>query len=248
MRLKIELISTSNIILSVGYNEHIQALIYNLLDTVDADWLHESGFTFEKRSFKLFAFSWILEKGLYDKRNKLFTFPQKVSFFISSPVDWILSQIAINLIHNNNMCLKLGTNTVQPYSIEVMTQPLITTDNILVRALTPVEVHSTLLKADGAKKTYYYAPLEAEFSDLVNQNLKKKWQALYNNDCPYNIKITAKRPQSCHEKIIIFKDTVIKGWKGHFRLSGEPEFLQFALDAGLGSRNSQGFGMTEVIL
>jgi CRISPR-associated endoribonuclease Cas6 len=32
-----------------------------------------------------------------------------------------------------------------------------------------------------------------------------------------------------------------------FELSGEKELLQFALDVGLGDRNSQGYGMVEVI-
>jgi CRISPR/Cas system endoribonuclease Cas6 (RAMP superfamily) len=34
---------------------------------------------------------------------------------------------------------------------------------------------------------------------------------------------------------------------GYFWLEGEPEFLQFALAAGLGSRNSGGFGFIEKV-
>ncbi len=49
------------------------------------------------------------------------------------------------------------------------------------------------------------------------------------------------------EKIRIFKGTVTKGWTGHFWLEGEPEFLQFAMAAGLGSRNSGGFGFIEKV-
>ena len=41
--------------------------------------------------------------------------------------------------------------------------------------------------------------------------------------------------------------TVIKRWKGRFKVKGHPEFLAFAYDAGLGSRNSQGFGMVNVV-
>jgi len=42
------------------------------------------------------------------------------------------------------------------------------------------------------------------------------------------------------------RKTFIKGWVGRYKLSGETEFLQFALEAGLGGRNPQGFGMIEV--
>ncbi len=34
---------------------------------------------------------------------------------------------------------------------------------------------------------------------------------------------------------------------GYFRLESEPEFLRFALAAGLGSRNSGGFGFIEKV-
>lgn len=100
---------------------------------------------------------------------------------------------------------------------------------IRVNALTLIETHSTLLKGDGEKKTYYYYPSESEYSELINGNLRKKWMAYY------------------RERIRSFKGTVIKGRTGHFRLEGEPKFLQFALAAGLGSGNSVGFGFIEKV-
>ena len=42
------------------------------------------------------------------------------------------------------------------------------------------------------------------------------------------------------------RKTVIKGWVGKYELSGSMELLKFALDVGLGSRGSQGFGMIEM--
>ncbi|MGR3303251.1 MAG: CRISPR-associated endoribonuclease Cas6 [Candidatus Scalindua sp.] len=51
----------------------------------------------------------------------------------------------------------------------------------------------------------------------------------------------------CRERIRSFKGTVIKCWTGHFWLGSEPEFLQFAFAAGLGSRNSGGFGFIEKV-
>ncbi len=48
-------------------------------------------------------------------------------------------------------------------------------------------------------------------------------------------------------KIINYKDTIIKGYTGKLRLSGPKELLQLAVDGGIGSKNSQGFGCVEVI-
>jgi len=48
-------------------------------------------------------------------------------------------------------------------------------------------------------------------------------------------------------KVIRYKGTIIKGWMGKYRLTGKPELLTVALDAGLGAKNSQGFGCCEVV-
>ncbi|MDY6970211.1 MAG: hypothetical protein SVR08_16370 [Spirochaetota bacterium] len=98
MRLKIELLSEQPITLPTGYNEYLQALIYKFLNTDNAQWLHDEGFVFEKRKFKLFTFSSIINRGKFDSIKKEFTFPQNVYFYVSSPVDWILEQLAGNLL------------------------------------------------------------------------------------------------------------------------------------------------------
>jgi CRISPR/Cas system endoribonuclease Cas6 (RAMP superfamily) len=38
----------------------------------------------------------------------------------------------------------------------------------------PITAYSTLLTPDDKKKTYYYHPREHEFTDMVQNNLKKK--------------------------------------------------------------------------
>jgi CRISPR-associated endoribonuclease Cas6 len=50
-----------------------------------------------------------------------------------------------------------------------------------------------------------------------------------------------------NEVIAIFKGTVIKGWTGIYELQLPEPYFSLAYDAGLGSKNSQGFGMVEVV-
>jgi CRISPR-associated endoribonuclease Cas6 len=204
MRLKIELISNQKVKLPVGYNAYIQALVYNFLDKADSKWLHDEGYKFENRQFRLFTFSSILERGDYIRD-----------------------------------------------SIDVMKPVRFTNSSIKVRAITPIEVHSTIVKPDGKKLTYYYSPFEKEFNNLINENSKKKWKSLFRKDCEYNISIYPHFRGSGYERIVYFgtgdNKTIIKGWKGYFEVSGKIEILQFIYDAGLGSRNSQGFGMVEVV-
>ncbi len=249
MRIKIELISKSEILLPVGYNEYIQGAIYNNLKPEDAQWLHDHGFLHNNRKFKLFTFSSILEKGKYDKKNRMFRYPPQISFLISSPVDWILQQLAENMIQSEH--LMLGRNRLTVTSINIMKTFSVQESPVKVRAITPVEVHSTFTLENGKKRTHYYTPFDKDFSELVNENLKKKWKAFTKDECRYAMAISPLFSGNKNEKIIYFgageKRTLIKGWKGYFRLEGDPEFIEFGLKAGFGSRNSQGFGLVEVV-
>ena len=60
MKLKIELFSDKPVVFPRGYNEYLQAMIYNNIDKEQAQWLHDKGYAYEKRSFKLFVFSDII--------------------------------------------------------------------------------------------------------------------------------------------------------------------------------------------
>lgn len=100
MRIKLEFVSDKLIVLRSGYNSLLQGLIYDLLDYVDAVKLHDEGFRFEKRQFRLFTFSEILEKGTFDRKSHIISFVKKLSFILSSPVDWILRQVAVKTMRS----------------------------------------------------------------------------------------------------------------------------------------------------
>ena len=249
MKIKVELTcSNSKIILPVGFSSYIQALIYQSLPRKTACWFHENGFKYENRVFKLFCFSSILEKARYDKRLKSFIFPQKVSFYIASPIDKFLEQLIQELSNKNR--LNLGKNPLFVTSLESLENFSIKTNNIKICALTPIEVHSTFTR-QNKKITHYYSPFEPEFGQLINNNIKKKWQALYKIKCPYNLNIKPLFRGNKNEQILYFgtgnNKTLIKGWKGTYDLAGNKNLLQFALAAGIGSKSSQGCGMIDLL-
>ncbi len=245
MRIKLSLRCNNKIILPVGYSRCVQGFIYNLINKIDADWLHSHGFKYEKRKFKLFTYSEFLESPIYERTKRQFIFPKTVSFLISSPVSWILEQIAKNSLLNDN--LRLGNNIVVLSGVEVCKPYNIKSNKIKIKTLTPIEVHSTLYKADGKKKTYYYSPKEDDFSKLVNDNLKKKWEIFFKKPFPTHIEIYPVDFYKCKETVRRFKEIVIRGWAGYFYIESQPKVIEFALDTGIGSRNSIGFGMIDVV-
>ena len=244
MKIKLTFYSERKIFLPKGYFSQIQGLIYNLLDKLSADWLHTEGFKHKNRFFKLFVFSEINERGRFIK-DKGFVFPNTISFYLASPINWILEQVAKNGITND--MLDLGENKVSLSQIETFEKPKLKDLKVFVRTLSPIEVHSTLKKPDGSDKTYYYNPKEKEFSELIESNLKKKWEILNEESCPYGMSIEPYSERFLKEKTIIVKDTVIKGWKGRFILEGDIPLLELAFETGLGTRNSLGFGFIEEV-
>ena len=251
MRIKIELTADKkNVILKTGFNALLQALIYNNISDNLAKKLHDEGFLYEKRKFKLFVFSSILERGDFDVARKEFKFPQSISFYISSPVDYILEDMARTFINSNYVIL--GNNKLFVSSVNVINVMLPESNILKINALTPIEMHSTLKKADGKNFTYYHSPFEERFSVLIRENLLKKWSIYHKEKTEASFVIKPLFKNKNNEKIVYFgtgkNKTLVKGWKGYFNIeSNNPKLLRFALDAGLGGRNSQGFGMIEVV-
>lgn len=245
MRVRFQLVSPGKILVPFRHSHLLQALVYNFLEKESSAWLHMKGFAYGKRGFKLFVYSDILERAVVDKDRKIFIFPETISFYLASPVDWILVQVAENIIKSERIFL--GRNELFISSVSVMKQNDIHEEKITIKTLSPITVHSTFEKPDGKKITHYYTPFEKEFSELIKANLNKKWEALYKKVASNNFSIKPLFHTNKNEKIRYFKDTVIRGWTGLFEVNGDTDLLQFALDAGLGDRNSQGYGMVEVV-
>jgi len=246
LRLRLEFISNDDILLPIGFNKYIQALIYNLFSEKVRNFVHETGFKSDKK-FSLFCFSSILEIGEYFKSLKIFNFGRKISFYISSPVESLLNDLIKGLFKGEKF--KLGENDIFLSSV-MLNSMVIKSSSIIVNALTPIEVHKTF-KTNGKNKTIYFSPFDYEFERLININLKNKWKAFTNEELSEKKRIAIKPLfEGFSNKRVVYygfgkKRYVIEGWKGTYQLLGNPTLLNFLYDAGLGSKNSQGFGFIE---
>jgi CRISPR-associated endoribonuclease Cas6 len=123
----------------------------------------------------------------------------------------------------------------------------ITQEQLTIKMLSPLCVHSTYYDEFEHRKTRYLSPIDIDFQEYVNINLIHKLESIYQINAPIGVELI---PISLKEKdkfITTFKQTTIVAWKGTYCLSGEIPILQFLYDAGIGSKNSQGFGMFELI-
>lgn len=244
MRISIQFSSDKDIALPLHYNYMIQSFIYSNIDEKLSRFLHEKGFIDGKRKFKGFAFSRLLSSGrkVLSNRKEIFVKPPFV-LVVASPVDIFIESLAEKILKRNN--LSLNQNKVYVESINVHVLPKFE-NSVTAKMLSPITVYSTLNKPDGGKKTYYYSPLEREFSELIVANLLKKHRAYYRKNLNGSLVVEPARVSNRDEKIIFYKGTVIKGWMGTYKLKGSPELIRLAYDSGIGSKNSQGFGCFKI--
>ncbi|MDK2906800.1 MAG: CRISPR-associated endoribonuclease Cas6 [Petrotoga sp.] len=231
------------VILPVHYNSVIQGLIYSLIRD-DMPEIHDDGFAVKGRTFRFFTFSRLFGKIEYVKDGKI-AFRSPANLRVGSPFEQFLVNLAKNLL--NSESLFLGSARVFIKSISVPPLPDFSSGKVKVKALSPITVYSTLYSPEGKKKTYYYHPGEKEFGELIVDNLQKK--AAFFNINPEEFPVSFKpiKVNNKDMKLIYYKDFVIKGWLGLYQLEGDPKLLKLAYSTGLGSKNSQGFGMIDVI-
>lgn len=230
--------------LSCHYNEIIQGFIYRHLDTWISEHIHEEGFKDPntQRKFKLFTFSRLIPEGRFDIRDGNIRIYGNVNLTVASPIGEFIQSFAMNLIKAQEFQLADQNLILNSVTIEGLPEYR---EKVLVKALSPITVYSTLLTQDGHKKTYYYSPFEEDFEKLVIENLSKKLRALTGEEIKEG-SIKPVKVNSRNQKIVIYKGTVIKGWDGIFELRLPQKLFNLAFDTGLGAKNSQGFGCIEV--
>jgi CRISPR-associated endoribonuclease Cas6 len=228
--------------LPVHYNHLIQGCLYHCLGD-DTQFYHDLGYRYRKRAFKLFSFSRILGRSTYDSYTGTLRFDGEMALVVTSPDKRFCSSLSTGLlrlgaIHVRSECLNIDSI--------LASEDVVESSQVTVRLLSPVVVYSTMTRYDGRKYTCYFAPGEPDFERLVSENLKRKYEAFtgINGTTLDSVKVTPLgEPRLA---VLKYKDTVIKGYTCRLRLVGPIPLLQMAVDAGLGAKNSQGFGCIEI--
>jgi len=243
MRVDLWLRPLDKALVPVHYNQLVQGVIYRYLDEMVAQRTHEQGWATEgKRRFPLFVFSRL--RGRFVRQNGHLSFDGPATLSLASPVEAFLESLALNLMQGRYF--RLGKAIFELTSVEVALPPTYRRP-VFLKALSPITVYSTLEAPDGRKKTYYYAPQEPEFGRQVLENLRRKIRAWTGEDIPPDG--AAFRPVKVSNRNLVvarYKGTIIKGWTGIYELDAPKPYFRMALDAGLGAKNSQGFGFVEV--
>lgn len=236
--------------LPIGYHSEVQGLIYHILSANSnySAFLHNQGYTTEGRNYKLFVYS--LLNGRYEVHMPSITFVDSFSLEVRSPIDEFCDVFVNALMRQNQFELNHQTITLSSYEVR---REEIHTDSVQIEMMSPVCVHRTFITADGRKKTLYFSPADADYAEYLNMNLAHKLEVCANRKPYREVALSPLYPdhgrmQSRDKYVTRFAGkTLITAWRGKYELTGDARDLTFLYDAGLGARNSQGFGMFRVI-
>ncbi|ACJ74815.1 cas crispr-associated protein Cas6 [Thermosipho africanus TCF52B] len=227
--------------LPIHYNHILQSIIINMIDSSGyRKFIHDEGYVLGKRKFKLYTFSRLL--------GKFQIFGNKIAFFngarlIISSLDDAMVEYIINYILKKGYINVLGEKI---YVKAAVLKSLPSANYLRVSTKSPVVVYSTLFNYENKKETIFYEPDSSKFLSLVYENILKKYTAFYGSISKNNIEIkhVGKNPKRVK---VVYKNTVIFGWLTAFDIYGDFELLKVAYDAGIGMKNSMGFGCVELI-
>ena len=230
----------NRICLPIATGETIQGLIYRALreDTNYSNAVHNKVSSTGDRIYKMFHFSEL--KGKYTVEEKHLIYSSTVKLEIRS-ADAYLIRLLFQYFTKNKQ-VQLGRNTVEVVGLQLMNRA-VSSQSAVIRTLSPITVYIT--EPDGHTK--YYSPRDPEFYTMIYTNSKRKWVSHGGAEEQFEFKISPYGDGDHYlSRATRFKDTYITAWHGKFLIEGNPEVLNFLYNVGLGSKNSQGFGMFEI--
>ncbi len=243
MRLKLTFTSLKNKIkIPLHYHHLVQAMLYRNLPSDVSDFLHNIGFFYKNRSFKLFSFSKILSKKVEIKNSEII-FDTPVTLYVSSAVNDYPKNWAEFFIKREN--IRLGNEQLILESIEVVKPPDFKQPNI-IKTLSTITVYRTFTQNNGKKYRQYYFPQNPEFKELLKENIRKKYELITGNELlEFKFSITPIFKPAI--RYLKFGEYNVKSVEGSFKINISPDIFGAIYDAGLGVKNSQGFGMVEIL-
>ena len=235
----------------INYQYELSAWIYRVIAQGDqqyAEWLHLNGFSEEHRNFRLFVFSNLYSPGAKSEEDRLVFHSNKASFYLSLLPEKSTEAFIKGIFREQAFSLGDKTSKVQfsVRQIEMISPPDFANHHVF-KTMSPVVVSA---KQENSRYPRYVSPDEKDYGQLIINNLKEKHRLFYNKifDGDTNFEFELLSP--IKSKLITIKaglkeETQVRGFFFTFRLVADSELLRVMYDAGLGEKNSQGFGFVE---
>lgn len=230
------------LLLPRAHHNMLEGLVYNLLsiDEEYSEFMHNRGYIACGNSYKLFTFGPL--KGPHSVMNNMIAFQNTVLWELRSP-DPHFCKVLGESLTSRKSC-RIGSSEVELADCCIEESPVFG-EVERIKMISPI-VLSHSADSEGGKRYIYHNPLEDRYSEYANGNFRRKFQAAYGQEPPWDIHLEALKVGMSDKCVTCYKGKRnIVGWKGVYKLSGDPFAIRFLYETGLGAKNSIGFGMFE---
>jgi CRISPR-associated endoribonuclease Cas6 len=252
-RLTLELTDLSRNILPLNYQYELSAWIYKVLHFGNpqfATWLHNQGFTNDRKQFRLFTFSNLLIRKLRTSQDRLIIQSDHVELTISMlPLDMIQHFIT-GLFADQIFSLgdTISQVPLKVASVEAMQEPEFN-NRMSFATISPLLVS---FKEPEEKYARYLSPDHPQYGSLFFKNLKEKRQAFDNSwpaedekTCVFRL-LSEPKMKGILIKTGTPEQTKVIGYKYDFELTASADLIRFGYYTGFGEKNSMGFGCVDL--
>ena len=98
---------------------------------------------------------------------------------------------------------------------------------------------------DDTRHTVFFSPDDEQFYKSLQSNAAGKARRFLRRT--EELQIIPLFRELPRKEFVVFKGTYINAWYGRYRLKGSSELIDLLYDVGIGAKNSEGFGMFELI-
>ena len=257
MRFKIQLTGKSKVqLLPVDYQYYIGAWIYKIIGNANhefASFFHSEGYSDGNKRFKLFNYS-PLDFGipkLWKERSLFELQTEKVFLTVSFSLNEAAENFIIGLFNRQEVFLGNHFNGIDFLVTQVERLADEVVQNTMVyKAASPVVVS---IFNEGDKYAQYLAPGYVNYFELLRQHLVQKYNTIPGvSPNAGDLGIGFMLLNTPKSKLVTIKpgtkqQSKIRGYVYDFEMTASPEIHKLILNAGLGEKNSMGFGWVEVI-
>ena len=224
--------------LPFAHMEMLQGLFYKLLSFNNevSSIVHDRS-DGSRALMKLFCFSDI--KGRYSVKDGQLEYSDTVTWEIRSVYMKIISTIVENIYTRRSFSLNNCLFEIVDIALE---GPDLQRESIDFQTSTPIVAYVT----DENRRQVYFSPNDSEFYRIVEGNLRKKYKLFFGEEYTGEFELICLYCPDKFHVVTRCKSTIINAWKGKFTLAAEPPMLYLAYYAGIGSKNSMGFGVIDL--
>ncbi|MCC5943855.1 MAG: CRISPR-associated endoribonuclease Cas6 [Bernardetiaceae bacterium] len=257
--IKLRINQSDEAIIPINYQYELSSWIYRTMATANgefSDFLHDHGYDFAGKRFKLFTFANLYIHQRHIERDRLHIHSPVVSFKIHFCMPPIAEHFIIGLFQAQEF--NLGDRYSQAaFKVETVEtcKPPEYQPRMIFKTNSPI----VLTYSNEEGKDVYLSPItDSEiYETILFRNLKDKYKASQKIDvlpaelldAPCHFELLSS-PSDVRSRLVTLKahtpqQTKVRGFQYRFALTAPQPLLEIALLAGVGRYNAMGFGAVE---